>query len=101
MANVFGQAKDLFKMQQEASRMQKQMKQTIVEGISKDKLISIRMNGQYELEDITLADELLTSARKPQLKRDLIEAFKDSTKKLQKELMKDMDISKMKSMLGV
>lgn len=101
MANLFSQAKDIYKMQKEARAMQKKMKEIVVSGFSKDELVEIELNGANELENIEIADELLSSAKKQKLEKNIIEAFKDATKNLQKELMKDMDLDKMKSMLGM
>lgn len=99
--NTFGQMKDLYKLQKEARQMQKKMKKLKIEGLSKDELVKVTLNGLQEVSEIHIADELLSTARKFELIEDLIEAQKDANKKTQKEMMKDMDLDKMKSMLGV
>lgn len=101
MANVFSQARDLYKMQREAKAMQKKMKQVTVAGYSKDELVEVKINGVNEVEDINIDTQLLNPAKKQIVEKAIIEAFKDSSKKLQKELLKDMDLDKMKSMLGM
>lgn len=101
MANVFSQARDLYKMQREAKAMQKKMKQVNVIGYSKDEMVEVKINGINEVEDVNINADLLVPAKKQILEKAIIEAFKDSTKKLQKELLKDMDMDKMKSMLGM
>ncbi len=101
MANVLSQAKDLYKMQKEAREMQNNMKKIIVEGESKGGQVKVRINGINEVEDIEISDELLSPDTSRKLSKLIVEAFKDANKKLQKELMKGMDLSRMKSMLGV
>ncbi|MEI7579150.1 MAG: YbaB/EbfC family nucleoid-associated protein [bacterium] len=100
MAGIFNQAKDLFKLQKEARAMQKKMKAIRLTGLSDDELVTISIDGTQEILDLTIADELLN----PESKRDLIRGIKQATKnaqqKLQKEMMKDMDMSQIKNMLG-
>lgn len=100
MANVLSQAKDLFKLQQEARNMQNKMKNLVVAGTVKDESVEVRINGLHELVDIDIASDMLAENKKSILVRNIKEAFKDAEKKLQKELMKDMDLEKMKSLLG-
>lgn len=100
MANVFSQAKDLFKMQREAREMQKKMKAIKIAGLSDNELVEVVIDGTQDLDEIHIDDELMDSSRKNDLERAIKEAFKDAQKKLQKELMKDMDLDKIKSMLS-
>lgn len=100
MANVFSQAKDLYKMQAEARDMQKKMKQVIVSGTSKKEDVEVRMNGLNEVIEIDINPDILDQENKKLIEKAIKQALKDATKKLQKEMMKDMDIDKLKSMLG-
>lgn len=97
---AFSQMKDLYKLQKEARKMQKQMKKLKVEGSSKDELVQVVMNGVQEIDDIQIAEELLHPAKKVDLIDSLKQAIKDANKKVQKEMAKDMDIDNLKSMLG-
>ena len=97
---AFSQMKDLYRLQKEARKMQKQMKQMTVEGLSKDELVKVAINGIQEIDDIEIAEELLNPARKIDLVDGIKQAMKDASKKIQKEMAKDMDIDKMRSMLG-
>ncbi len=101
MANILSQAKDLFKMQQEARKMQSQMRDLRVKAASKDQFVEVEVNGLNELEDIVIDVELLRPEKKVILEKDIKEAIKEATKKLQKEMAKDLDINKVKSMLGM
>lgn len=100
MANVFNQMKDLYKMQREAKKMQDQMRQIKVTGQSKDGLVRMYFNGAQELENMTVDAQLLDPDRHEDLVNRVKEAYKDFQKALQKEAQKNIDISKLKGMLG-
>ena len=100
MAGLFGQMKDLYKLQKEAKEMQKKMKTLHITGYSDDENVKVGVNGLQEIEEMEIADELMSVERKKELIRGVKEALKDSQRKLQKEMSKDMDVDKLKSMLG-
>ena len=100
MANPMGQMKDMYKMQKEAKEMQKKLKKQKLTGESKNGMIVIHMNGAQEFEDIDIDDSLLDPEMIVVLKKNMEEAFKDYQKKLQKEMMKDFDMDKLKGMLN-
>lgn len=97
---MFDQLKDVYKLQKEAKEMQKKMKALQIKAFSDDEEVKIVMNGLQEIEEMDIADELLTPDNKKQLIKAIKEAIKDGQKRLQKELAKDMDISQLKNMLG-
>ncbi len=99
--SAFGKLKDMYKLQKEARSMQKQMKKVSIDGESKDGLVVIRINGLQEIEDMDIAEELLDASKKEDLVKRIKQALKDAQKKLQREMMKDMDLDKMRSMLGL
>ncbi len=100
MAGAFGQMKELFKMQREAKQMQKKMKAISILGLSDDELVVVKLNGVQDIEEIEIADELMSIDRKRDLQRNIKQAMKDAQKKLQKEMAKDFDINSLKSMFN-
>lgn len=98
--NAFGNMKDIYKMQKEAKAMQKKLREQIVSGESKDKLVTIVMNGAKEFEDIKIDDQLLDPTQMERLKKSMKQAFKDLDKKLQKEMAKNVDMDSLKGMFG-
>ena len=92
--------KELIKMQMEAKRMQKRLREKKIAGESKDGMLKIFMNGAQEFEDIWLDEDLLDSSMMDRFKKDMKEAFKDYQKSLQKEMAQDMDLDKIKSMFS-
>ncbi|MEI6462634.1 MAG: YbaB/EbfC family nucleoid-associated protein [bacterium] len=99
MPNI-GNVKDFFKLQSEAKKMQDQMKQLVIEGVSKDEGVSLTMDGTQEILEVELSDDLLNPLMKDSLVKQIKEASKDAQKKLQKEMMKDFDMDKLKGMMG-
>ena len=100
MANPFGQMKDLYKMQREAKKMQAQMREKIIKGESKDGRIVLTMNAAQEFIDIHIDESLLNPEAMGTIKTGMKQAFKDYLKKMQKAMMADMDMDKLKGMLG-
>jgi DNA-binding protein YbaB len=100
MAGMFNQAKDLLKMQREAGAMQKKMKGLTVSGYSDNEDVKMTINGVQDIQEIEINDELLSVEKKRELVRSIRQASKDAQNKLQKELVKDMDMDKLKSMFG-
>lgn len=95
--NTAGKMGDLMK---QAKQQQDKLKKIEVFGESRDHLVKIHMNGLQEILNITIDDLLLNPQKAKELKKDLMEAFKDATTKLQKEMTKGMDMEQLRKMLG-
>jgi DNA-binding protein YbaB len=80
--------------------MQKRLREKKISGESKDGMLKIFMNGAQEFEDIWVDDNLMDMGMMERFKKDMKEAFKDYQKKLQKEMAQDMDLDKIRGMLG-
>ena len=100
MALGLGSLKNVWDMQKQAKQMQKQMKEVLIEGSSKDGKIIIKIDGTQELNDIVIADELLNAAMKDILVKDIKEAFKKAQEALQAHMVKNMDMDQIKNMLS-
>lgn len=100
MKNPIAQARELAKLQQEARSMQKKLKSTIVTGFSKDSLVKITINGAQEIEDVVISEALLNPSSQKSLIKGIKQAYKSAQKDLQREMMKDFDLSKIKGILG-
>lgn len=92
--------KELIKMQMEAKKMQNKLREKKITGESKDKMLKITMNGAQEFEDIQIDENLMDIDMIDRFKKDMSEAFKDYQKKLQKEMAQDIDLDKIKGLLG-
>lgn len=100
MKNPLSQAKDLYKLQKEARDMQKKMQQLSFVGESKNGEVKVTINGAQEINNVQIEDFLMSVDQKERFVQLLKDAIKDGQKKVQKELVKDMDLDKLKSMLG-
>ena len=92
--------KEILRMQSEAKKMQKKLREKKITGESKDGLLKIYMNGAQEFEDIYIDEEVLDSEDLKGIKKRMKEAFKNYQKKLQKEMMSDMDVDSLKKMFS-
>jgi len=98
---AFGKVGELYKLQKEARSMQKKMKSISIDGESKDGSVVVMVNGLQEIVDIDIDEELLSPQKKKDLVKNLKQALKVANKKLQKEMMKDMDVNQLRGMLGM
>ena len=87
-------------MQMEAKKMQSKLREKKITGESKDKMLKITMNGAQEFEDIQIDENLMDIDMIDRFKKDMSEALKDYQKKLQKEMAQDIDLDKIKGLLG-
>ena len=89
--NLFGQAKDLYKLQKQAKKIKKDLKNIHVE--AEHNGVTIVINGEQEVMEVKISDELLHSDKKGELQKILVQAFNKGVKKAQEiaaEKMKDM-----------
>ncbi|WKZ29729.1 MAG: YbaB/EbfC family nucleoid-associated protein [Candidatus Dojkabacteria bacterium] len=95
MGGQMGEAMKQAKIQQD------RLKKVEIFGESKDHLVKVHINGLQEVINITIDDVLLQPSKAKDVKKGIIEAFKNAQEKLQKELVKGMDMEQMKKMLGM
>jgi DNA-binding YbaB/EbfC family protein len=92
--------REMLKMQNEAKKMQKKLKEQKITGESKDGLLKIYMNAAQEFEDIEIDPETLHPDELDHIKKRMKQAFKDYQKKLQKQMAQSMDIDSLKNMFN-
>lgn len=90
----------ILRMQSEAKKMQKKMREKKISGESRDGLLKIYMNGAQEFEDIYIDEDILNPDDLDGIKKRMREAFKNYQKKLQKEMVQDMDLDSLKNMFS-
>lgn len=89
---------EILKMQNEAKKLQNKLRERKVKGESKNGMIKIYMNAAQEFEDVHIDEDYLSPDMEGAIKKGFKEAFKDYQKKLQKEMVQDIDIDQLKSM---
>lgn len=91
---------EILKMQNEAKKLQKKLRERKIKGESKNGMVVIRMNAAQEFEDIHIDEDYLSPEMMDAVKKGFKEAFKDYQKKLQKEMAQDMDMDQLKNMFS-
>lgn len=94
--SLFDQGKMLLK----AKQMQKELKNTEVEAKSGDGAVTVVVNGEMHLKEITLSEESLKPENKRQLERNIQQTVSEALSRAQavtaektKAIMKDMNIN--------
>lgn len=90
----------LLQMKSEANAMQKKLQERKIKVESRDGRIKLQMNAAQEIEFLEIDESLVDEATLRIINNGLKEAFKEYQKKLQKEMVKDIDIDQIKKFLG-
>jgi len=86
---MFDKAKDLYKLQKEAKRIKKDLKNTHIEAESDGVVVII--SGEQEVVDVKISEEALKDVKK--LEKSLVTVFNKAVKKSQQvgaDMMKDI-----------
>lgn len=79
--SMFGQMKDMYKMQKQAKAMKKKLANIHIE--SEADGIKITMSADQEIVSIDIADDIMAPEQKPRLVKAIMEAMKKASKKAQ------------------
>lgn len=85
MANPFGQMGEMIKLQREAKRIQKELRNTEVESVSGGGKIKVVLNGEVQVVRINIDPEVLKPENKEQIEDSLKETINAGVKKAQAE----------------
>ena len=85
MANPFGQMGEMIKLQREAKRIQKELRNTEVESISGGGKIKVILNGEVQVTGIEIDSEVLKPENKKEIEESLKETINAGVKKAQGE----------------
>lgn len=67
MLKGLGDLGNIMKLQRELKKIQKQLKKTQTTAESNDKMLSVTVNGEFEVQKVEINEEMLNSADKKQL----------------------------------
>lgn len=90
---LFGQAKDLYKLQKQAKKIKEELKNLHIEAEING--IAVVINGEQEVVEVRIATELLTAENQAKLQGDLLTVFNKAVKKSQ-----EVAAEKMRGMMG-
>lgn len=88
---MFGQAKDLYKLQKQAKQIKKDLKNLHIEAEVEG--VKVVINGEQEVVEVNVSDEMLKPENKAAMEKALLAAFNKAIKKSQEvaaEKMRDM-----------
>jgi len=68
---MFDKVKDLYKLKQQASALQKELGQTIIEATSPDDLIKVEISADMKVQSVSIDDSYLNPERRGQLELQL------------------------------
>ena len=88
---LFGQAKDMYKLQKQAKKIKKDLANLHIEAEVDGIVVTI--NGEQEIIDVLIPEEMMKPENKVQLQKSLISAFNKAVKKSQEiaaERMRDV-----------
>lgn len=91
---------DMAKMIRKAQQTKGVMKKVTAAGRSRSQRTAILLNGLNDIEEIEFSEELMQNCDAKLLEREVIEAFKDAKKNLEKELAQTMDMDSIRDMLS-
>lgn len=85
MANPFGQMGEMLKLQREAKRIQKELRNTEVESVSGGGKIKVILNGEIQVTQIDIDETVLKPENKEEIEKSLIDTINAGVKKAQAE----------------
>lgn len=94
------QMKQLMDMQKKAKAMQKELRETEIEAVSSDNGVTVVVNGELKLVDITIQRDYLTDHSLDDLEKQLKTTVSEALSKAQlvaaeksRDIMKDLNIN--------
>lgn len=90
---LFGQAKDMYKLQKKAKQIKEELKNLHIEAEVNG--IAVVINGEQEVVEVRIAPELLTLENQIKLQGELLNVFNKAIKKSQ-----EVAAEKMRGMMG-
>lgn len=85
---MFGQLKQLQELRKQAGQIKTALAEETIEGIGANGLVKIILDGNQEVRQVEISDQLL--ADKEKLSQALVEAANDGIKKVQKVMAQKM-----------
>ncbi|MFA4815384.1 MAG: YbaB/EbfC family nucleoid-associated protein [Candidatus Gracilibacteria bacterium] len=90
---LFGQAKDMYKLQKQAKKIKEELKNLHIEAEING--IAVVINGEQEVVEVRISLELLSAGNQVKLQADLLTVFNKAVKKSQ-----EIAAEKMRGMMG-
>ncbi|MCZ8343938.1 MAG: YbaB/EbfC family nucleoid-associated protein [Leptospira sp.] len=88
--NKFDMLKQMKKMRSQVKTMEKELAGLNFVGISKNKLLSVTLDGKFQMKSILIEDELLEKKDKSAIEKSIIEAYSKALQDAQAGAAKQM-----------
>jgi len=82
--SMFGQMKDLYKLQRQAKKIQRELKNLEIEATAAGGEIKIIMSGEQKILELSIAESLLSPEKRTSLEKGLKTAINEAVKQAQK-----------------
>lgn len=79
----FSKAKELYELQKQARKIQKELKDTEIEAKSNNGWVTVVLNGEQHVTDIQISEEALNPENKRELEKDLKNTFSQAISRAQ------------------
>lgn len=97
---MLDKARQLYQLQKQAKKIQKELKNTEIEASNSDKTLSVVYNGEQKLVDLMIDDSWLTPDKKSELIREILKLASEANSRASalaaeemKGVMKDMGMN--------
>ncbi len=80
---MFDKAKQLYSLQKKARAIQKELKETEVEAKAAGGQVTIVFNGEQHIQEVVIAEEMLSPAKKQELEKALQQAIAECVSRVQ------------------
>jgi DNA-binding protein YbaB len=91
--SLFGQAKDLYKLQKQAKEIKKKLKNLQIEAEVNG--VKVVITAEQEVVEVVVSEEMMAPEKKDELQKNLQEAFNKAIKKSQ-----EVAAAEMKGLMG-
>ena len=96
IGDMMGLMKQAQKMKKEMSRIKKEISKSIIIASDSNQIITISVNGDYQVKKVTVNDDALKNMSTKQIENVVEEAFSNTIKQV-----KDMTNEKMKNLIDM
>lgn len=90
MLKGLGDLGNIMKLQKQFKDIQKKLKKTVVEGENADGSVKVKVNGEYRLVEVNIAQELIDSGDKKKIEKAIVLASDIASEKIREQAAQEM-----------
>lgn len=81
---VFEKFKKIYELQKKAKSIQRDLRDTLIESQTPDGKVKVTFNAQWQIEELSISEDLLRPEKKRELESSLLRVIQDALSKIQK-----------------